>query len=266
MTVYPDYQSIEWESLPPNGMSNESEDEIRRDISYCWCHRRILLGILIIIAATTTVLFTDNRSSSLYASTVRLGSQQDYVYNSEHHEHHHHHTTGFTKLVFIHKDYENHHQQHEKKKKNHKENTQTAQVSVDKLSGEIGGYIDVNKTCDQAFSTPFTDFGRLFYYLVGENATRLDHYTWAFTFGGHDSVEFVKYNDKDLILDVVIVQGFAVFEAFHEVFAFKQRHHGGCRIHRNQYLILKDGGPVSWDDMVKAGKAELDDLYSLLGS
>jgi hypothetical protein len=77
----------------------------------------------------------------------------------------------------------------------------------------------------------------------------------------------VQYNDTAMELDVVIVDGFDIFKAFHQVFAFKVADNvKGCRIYRTQYLILADtSGPVSWKDMQAAGNEELTAMYKLLG-
>jgi hypothetical protein len=68
-----------------------------------------------------------------------------------------------------------------------------------------------------------------------------------------------------MTLEVVIVQGFQVFQSFREVFAFQDRskHPGTCRIRRKQYIILADSGPVSWEDMEAQGNAELEAIYDL---
>jgi hypothetical protein len=134
-------------------------------------------------------------------------------------------------------------------------------------AGEIHGFININKTCTEAYTTPvFRDFGKWFEALLNIPATKLTKNLYSFEFGGYPSVEYVQYNDTTMELDVVIVQGFHVFEAFHEVFAFEKRVGGSeCWIHRTQYIILADKGPVTWNDMKVAGTEELTGMYKLLG-
>lgn len=148
-----------------------------------------------------------------------------------------------------------------------KEDVQTnedkSETPFNERAGEIGGFINVNKTCEEAYSMPeFRDFGQLFLSLVGSPATRLSKHTYGFDFAGYPSVEYVSYNDTLMELQVVVVDGFDVFQAFHEVFRFENVD-GNCRIYRTQYLILTDNGPITWKDVQAAGKDELTAMQKL---
>jgi len=265
MTNYVGYQSVE---VPP---SLEARDEIvgRRAKSR---PRALVAAVGILVTATAIIalsVFSSDEPNLWYSDIIiRVGSQ----HHDEHHHHQQggHHETEFTKIIVITKDTKDTDKsQHGKKNQVEINNDDKKEVTpFDERAGEIGGHVDVNKTCVEAFSTPtFRDFGNLFNLLVGMNASQLDNDTWSFDFCGYSSVEWVSYNEAAMHLDVIVVAGFDVFKAFHEVFAFeespKQAH--GCRIHRKQYIILADEGPVTWEDWVAAGKDEMTALYNLLG-
>lgn len=249
-------------------MKEESGDDVWRPaIDRRQPRWRVLaLGIIAAVGALVVLLTTSSvPSDMLYSHVARLGHQQP---DCHHHERH-----DSVKVVVVNvnknKVYTDsgHPRKHEKSKKEDSNNIKE-DTSFIKRAGEIGGHVDVNKTCAEAYSTPtFRDFGKLFRHLVGSRATRLDNHTWSFDFNGYSSLQWVEYNETAMTLDVVIVQGFQVFQSFHEVFAFEDlpKHPGICRIHRKQYIILTDKGPVSWEDMEAQGKAELKAMYDLFG-
>ena len=231
-----------------------------------------------IAAATLGALFVFHSASThpwngLLDSfiTVQIGRDHDDDDDGKHHHDSRQHNDGdgdkkhSTKIIIIDK----HSSSNTNYKKDVNKNDETNKKQKDTLfgerAGEIHGFINVDKTCTEAYHTPsFGNFSTWFHTLVGVPATQLSKHMYSFQLSGFSSVQHVKYNETAMTLNVVIVDGFFVFQAFHEVFAFV-KHHGKCRIYRTQYLILAEDGPVTWSDMQAAGNEELTAMYKLLG-
>lgn len=289
---YTTYQSLELFS--PIG-AEETDQHWRRQRRACHPSRVQWLVALFVTTATLVGASVVLKSTSSYPLdhlldsfiSIRMGHGNDKHYSR--HDDYDDDDDGnkhFTKIVIIDKHSTSNRHHGGDKKRNQHYHHDTKDDSSDsndddkhddeetipfrKRAGEIHGFINVNKTCAEAYNTPsFRNFSQLFYALIGVAATQRTKHTYSFDIGprrGYPLVEYVQYNDTAMTLDVVIVDGFDVFQAFHQVFAFNVADDGkGCRIYRTQYLILADSGPVSWKDMQAAGNEELTAMYKLLG-
>jgi hypothetical protein len=165
---------ISYQSVHVRSPMEEAESD-----TVAW--RRAARWRVMALGVVTTALIVLVTSSApldlLYSSVARLGYQ-----HSNNHHHEHHDSEFVNKIVIINKIYHDTGQQRKKGKskqnERYKEKKEKIDMSFVQRAGEIGGYVDVNKTCAEAYSTPaFRDFGKLFRHLMGSHATRLDNQT-----------------------------------------------------------------------------------------